>query len=103
MSANRFGQIFQVASFGESHGPALGVLIEGCPAGVPFRTEILARAIERRRPGHNPLTSARKEADEPEILSGIFEGKTLGTPIAVMVRNQDARSHDYEKIKAEPR
>ncbi len=103
MSANRFGEIFQVSSFGESHGPALGVLIEGCPAGISFQHQTLNRAIERRRPGRSAVTSARNEADTPEILSGVFEGKTLGTPIAVIVRNQDARPQDYAKIKTEPR
>ncbi len=103
MSANSFGEVFQITSFGESHGRAMGVIIEGCPAGVTFDAKILEQALARRRPGHGPVTSARNEADEPEILSGVFDGKTLGTPIAVMVRNQDARSQDYDKIKNEAR
>ena len=103
MSANSFGEIFQITSFGESHGQAMGVIIEGCPAGVSFDTKILEQALERRRPGRSSVTSARNEADEPEILSGVFEGKTLGTPIAVIVRNQDARPQDYDRIKTEGR
>jgi chorismate synthase len=95
MSANTFGQIFQIHSFGESHGAALGVVIDGCPAGVDFDMELLKRDLARRRPGHQAVVSPRKESDDPEILSGVFEGKTLGTPIAILVRNQDQRSKDY--------
>lgn len=103
MSANSFGRHFQITSFGESHGTALGVVIEGCPAGVPFNEFLLKDALERRRPGSSSAVSARQEKDEPEILSGVFEGRTLGTPICVVVRNSDARSQDYQAIQAAPR
>ncbi|MCB0350043.1 MAG: chorismate synthase [Bdellovibrionales bacterium] len=103
MSANNFGQHFQVTSFGESHGLALGAIIEGCPAGVRYDESILAELLYRRRPGLSAATSSRQETDNPEILSGVFEGQTLGTPICVLIRNQDARSRDYDEIKSEPR
>lgn len=98
MSANSFGQNFKIHSFGESHGPGLGVVVDGCPAGVPVDLEFLNLQLQRRRPGTwdtRQVVSPRQEADIPEILSGIYEGKTLGTPIAVLVRNEDARSKDY--------
>ncbi|MBO9667258.1 MAG: chorismate synthase [Bdellovibrio sp.] len=104
--ANSFGSRFVVTSFGESHGTALGVLIDGCPAGVHFDEELLKKELERRRPGHHgsgQIVSGRQETDVPEVLSGVFEGKTLGTPIAMIVRNQDARSQDYAKIQNSPR
>jgi len=91
-----FGQLFKFHSFGESHGPALGCVIEGCPAGLPFDLELLNKNLQRRRPGQNSYVSARNEQDQPEILSGVFEGKTLGTPIAILIRNQDQKSKDYE-------
>ncbi|QDK39185.1 chorismate synthase [Bdellovibrio sp. NC01] len=106
MSANSFGSRFTITSFGESHGTALGVLIDGCPAGVQFNESLLTKNLERRRPGKhssNQVVSGRNEADQAEVLSGVFEGKTLGTPIAMIVRNQDARSQDYATIKAAPR
>ncbi len=103
MSANSFGTIFKMTSFGESHGAALGVIIEGCPAGVRVDLELLRGQLQRRRPGQSSVTTSRNENDDPEILSGVFEGTTLGTPIAVMVRNTDARSQDYSQIKNEPR
>ncbi len=99
MNANRFGQILTLTTFGESHGPALGAVIGGCPAGVAWDQELLLKWLERRRPGHSEWVSARKEADVPEVLSGVFEGKTLGTPIAVLIRNQDARSKDYDSLQ----
>lgn len=103
MSANRFGHIFQVTTFGESHGAGLGVVIEGCPAGVAFDELLLKKDLDRRRPGKELWVSQRNELDQPEILSGVFAGKTLGTPIAILVRNQDARSEDYEQIKTAAR
>lgn len=99
MSANSFGERFKITTFGESHGPAMGVVVDGCPAGVSFELGHIARELERRRPGSRPTDSARNEADVPELLSGVFEGKTLGTPIAIVVRNQDARSKDYDQIR----
>lgn len=98
MGANIFGERFQLMSFGESHGPALGAVIDGCPAGVPFDEVLLARELSRRRPGQSHLTTARQETDAPEILSGIFDGFTLGTPIAVLVRNTNQRSQDYQNV-----
>lgn len=110
MSANQFGSRFTLTSFGESHGTALGVVIDGCPAGVTFDETLLKKEMQRRRPGHHgthqateQIVSGRQEADAVEILSGVFEGLTLGTPIAMIVRNQDARSQDYAQIKAAPR
>jgi chorismate synthase len=108
MSANSFGQIFKMTSFGESHGSALGVIVEGCPAGLEFNQAFLQSELDRRRPGFHgdpsqAVTSARKESDQVEVLSGVFEGKTLGTPIAMIVRNQDQRSGDYEIIKTSVR
>ncbi len=98
MRGNSFGNFFVLTSFGESHGPALGAVIDGCPAGVELDSEYINAALRRRRPGHSIITSARREEDIAEILSGVFEGKTLGTPIAVVVRNQDARSRDYDPL-----
>ena len=103
MSGNSFGQVFRLTTFGESHGPALGAVVEGCPAGMPFDRDFLQEALNRRRPGQSPWVSARQEADQAEVLSGVFEGKTLGTPIALLIRNQDARSQDYEAIRSQPR
>lgn len=99
MSANSFGKRFVVTTFGESHGPAMGLVIDGCPAGILFDEKLLRRELDRRKPGNNSITSSRKEADDYEILSGVFEGKTLGTPISIIVRNQDAKSDDYKEIK----
>lgn len=103
MSANSFGHLFKLTSFGESHGVALGAVIDGCPAGIDWSQDLLISDLERRRPGQNAVVSQRAEQDTPEILSGVFENKTLGTPIAMIVRNQDAKSKDYEKIKNQPR
>lgn len=97
--SNTFGNIFRLTTFGESHGIALGGVIDGCPAGLVIDTEAIQRELARRRPGYNPLTSTRAEEDIVEILSGIFEGKSLGTPIAFIVRNGDVRSSDYAKLK----
>jgi chorismate synthase len=102
-NANRFGEIFQVTSFGESHGEALGAVIEGCPAGIRFDEALLQNCLDRRRPGTAAGVSARQEPDRAEILSGIFEGRTLGTPICVVVRNQDARPKDYDAVAIAPR
>ncbi len=97
---NQFGQLFRVTSFGESHGAGLGCVIDGCPAGVAISKDLIQTALNRRRPGQNAWTSARNEADEVEILSGVLNGKSLGTPIACLVRNTDARSNDYESLEA---
>lgn len=95
---SRFGQVFQVQTFGESHGPGLGVVIDGCPSGVKFSEEILLKDLSRRRPG-GELVSSRSESDLPEILSGVYQGLTLGTPICALVRNQNQRSQDYDGLK----
>lgn len=107
MSANSFGSRFVVNTFGESHGAALGVLIDGCPAGVHFYQALLIKELERRRPGQHgdsaQIVSQRAETDVPEVLSGVYEEKTLGTPLVIMVRNRDAKSEDYAQIKNHPR
>lgn len=100
---NTFGELFRVTTFGESHGPALGAVIDGCPAGVALPRERVQAALDRRRPGQSAVTTPRAEPDQVELLSGLFEGKTLGTPIAAVVRNQDARSQDYSKLATEDR
>ncbi len=96
---NTFGRSFRITTFGESHGPALGVVIDGCPARIPLSPEDIQPVLDRRRPGTGPLTSPRAEPDRVEILSGIFEGKTTGMPIALIVRNTDARSSDYDALR----
>jgi chorismate synthase len=90
-------------TFGESHGPAMGAVIDGCPAGVVWQQELLNRSLERRRPGANALTSSRQEPDRVEILSGVYESVTLGTPIAAVIRNVDARSQDYKPEQMQTR
>src|SRR5206468_4187348 len=92
---NTFGQLFRVTTFGESHGGGIGVVIDGCPPRVQIAEADVQRELDRRRPGQNKLMTQRKEEDRCEILSGVFEGKTLGTPIAILVRNKDARPQDY--------
>ncbi len=99
MAGNSFGDIFRITTFGESHGPAIGVIIDGCPAGLPVSIEAIQLDLDRRKPGQSKITTQRKEADTVEVLSGIFEGKTLGTPIALIIRNEDAKSKDYSHIK----
>ena len=99
MAGNTFGRIFTVTSFGESHGPALGCVVDGCPPGLEITEAELQVDVDRRRPGTSKFTSQRHESDTVHILSGVFEGKTTGTPIALMVANEDQRSRDYEKIK----
>ncbi|MCY4321781.1 MAG: chorismate synthase [Bdellovibrionaceae bacterium] len=103
MGANTFGTHFQITTFGESHGPAMGVVVEGCPAGVPFSQNLLKEKMELRRPGYFPWTSSRKEPDEPELLSGVFEGYTLGTPLTLIVKNTNMRPKDYQTIKNQAR
>jgi chorismate synthase len=99
MAGNSFGSLFKVSTFGESHGPAMGCVIDGCPAGLALSLEDIRRELRRRRPGQGGASTARSENDEPEILSGVFEGKTLGTPIAILVRNTDHHSADYENLR----
>jgi chorismate synthase len=99
MSGNSFGQAFRVTTAGESHGPGNVVIIDGCPAGIPLGIEDLLVDLRRRRPGQSHLVTQRQEADEPEILAGVFEGHTTGTSIAILIRNQDQKSRDYDDIK----
>lgn len=99
MSGNTFGQLFTVTTFGESHGPALGCIVDGCPPGLVLAEEDIQRDVERRRSGTSRYTSQRREPDVVRILSGVFEGRTTGTPIGLLVQNEDQRSYDYEKIK----
>ncbi|MFP5459774.1 MAG: chorismate synthase [Bacteriovoracia bacterium] len=103
MRGNSFGKMFSLTSFGESHGTALGVVLDGVPPGLQVNLDDLKSELARRAPGQSAFTTARKEADEPEILSGVFDGKTLGTPIAVIVRNTDQRSKDYDALKDQHR
>ena len=98
MSGNSIGKLFTVTTFGESHGPALGAIVDGCPPGLPLTTADLQRDLDRRKPGTSRHTTQRREADEVEILSGVFEGKTTGTPIGLSIRNTDQRSKDYSDI-----
>ena len=89
--------------FGESHGPAIGVVVEGVPAGLELELEAVQRELNRRRPGQGPTATARKESDLVEVLSGLFEGKTTGAPLAMVIRNSDQHSQDYEAIRYTPR
>jgi len=98
MSGNTFGKLFTVTSFGESHGKAIGCIVDGCPPGIEISEADLQIDLDRRKPGTSRYTTQRKEADEVKILSGIFEGKTTGTPIALMIENTDQRSKDYSNI-----
>ena len=98
MGGSIFGKLFRISSFGESHGKALGVVVDGCPAGLPLSEEDIQPYLERRRPGKNLKMTRRKEGDRVEILSGVFQGLTTGTPIALMVRNEDQRSKDYDSV-----
>jgi chorismate synthase len=99
MAGNSFGKVFTITTFGESHGPAMGVVIDGCPPGIEVNESMVQVELDKRKPGTNALMSQRKEEDKPEILSGVFEGKTLGTPIAILIRNKDAKSKDYDHLK----
>ncbi|TBR59020.1 chorismate synthase [Westiellopsis prolifica IICB1] len=95
---NTFGHLFRITTFGESHGGGVGVVIDGCPPQLEISTEEIQIELDRRRPGQSKITTPRKEEDKCEILSGVFEGKTLGTPIAILVRNKDTRSQDYDEM-----
>jgi chorismate synthase len=95
---NSFGQLFRITTFGESHGGGVGVIIDGCPPQLEISIDEIQFELDRRRPGQSKITTPRKEADQCEILSGVFQGKTLGTPIALVVRNKDARSQDYDEM-----
>jgi len=98
MSFNTFGHVFRVTTWGESHGPALGCTVDGCPPGVALEAGMIQHWLDRRKPGQSKYTTQRREADEVEILSGVFDGATTGTPIQLMIRNTDQRSKDYGEI-----
>ncbi|MCF8719309.1 chorismate synthase [Nitrospina gracilis] len=99
MPGNTFGQLFRISTWGESHGESIGVVIDGCPAGLPITAEEIQKELDRRRTGQSKVTTTRKEPDQIRILSGVFQGKTTGSPIAMMVENADADSSKYELIK----
>lgn len=99
MAHNSFGNIFRVTTFGESHGKAIGVIIDGCPALIPIKEGDIQKELDKRAPGKTPFTTPRKEKDQAEILSGVFKGKTTGAPIAIIIYNRDADSSKYEPIK----
>ena len=99
MAGNSFGQAFRITTAGESHGPGNVVIIDGCPAGLALSVADLLVDLDRRRPGQSRLVTQRQESDTPEILSGVFEGRTTGTSLAILVRNEDQRSRDYSDIK----
>ncbi|MDQ3050223.1 MAG: chorismate synthase [Bacteroidota bacterium] len=99
MSGNTIGTVFRLTSFGESHGPAIGGILEGCPSGLAIDTSLIQQLLDRRKPGQSDITSPRKEADTVELLSGIHEGFSIGTPIGFIIRNSDARSEDYDHLK----
>ena len=98
MAGSTYGNIFKITTWGESHGPALGVVIDGCPAGLSLNEDDIQLYLDKRKPGQNSTTTARKESDTVEILSGVFEGTTTGAPISLMVRNADQHSKDYSNI-----
>ncbi|WP_186755839.1 chorismate synthase [Echinicola salinicaeni] len=95
---NSFGKVFKISTFGESHGKGLGVIIDGCPAGLPIDEDFIRQELQRRKPGQSKITTQRKEEDECQILSGVFEGKSTGTPIAIVIMNTDQKSKDYSHI-----
>lgn len=98
MAGSIYGKLFTISTWGESHGKALGVVVDGCPAGVPLSEEDIQIYLNRRKPGQNAFSTKRNESDTVEILSGVFEGKTTGTPISMLVKNQDQHSKDYGDI-----
>jgi chorismate synthase len=103
MAGNTFGSLFRITTFGESHGPGVGVIVDGCPPRLPLAADEIQRELDRRRPGQSAITTQRREGDRVEILSGVHEGLTLGTPIAMMVRNEDQRGGDYEEMRTKYR
>ncbi len=101
--SSTYGKIFKIATFGESHGAAIGVIVEGCPAGLDFDLEFIQQELDRRKPGQSRITTQRREADTVQVLSGVFEGKTTGTPISMVIWNEDQRSKDYSHISQQYR
>ena len=100
---NSFGRIFRVSIFGESHGPSVGIVIDGCPAGLPLIEDDFTSDLERRKGGLQKGTTPRQEDDKPIFLSGVFNGKTTGAPLTILFENKNIRSSDYEKLRAIPR
>lgn len=99
MSGNTFGKLFSITTFGESHGEALGCIIDGCPPGLPLCEQDIQIELDRRKPGTSRYSSQRREPDQVKILSGVFEGKTTGTPIGLIIENKNAKSKDYAYLK----
>src|SRR3977135_340841 len=99
MAGDTYGRLFAVTTFGESHGPALGCIVDGCPPGLALTEDDLQRDVDRRRTGTSHFVSQRREGDQVRILSGVFEGRTTGTPLGILIENTDARSRDYDKIR----
>ena len=99
MAGNSFGELFRITTFGESHGKAIGCVIDGCPSLLDVCEEDIQQELDRRKPGQSDITTARNEDDKVEILSGVFEGKTTGTPICLLIKNKDQHSTDYNEIK----
>ena len=97
--ANSFGHLLKITTFGESHGPAIGVVVDGFPSQFEINWDEFHREMDRRKPGQSAFTTARNESDEVEVLSGIFQGKTTGAPIAMLIRNRDQRPTDYEEME----
>src|SRR4051812_15063585 len=96
---NSYGQLFRITTFGESHGPAIGVILDGCPAGLEIDEAFIQSELSRRKPGQSKITTQRKEDDTFKILSGVFEGKSTGTPLTLIIENQDQRSKDYSHVE----
>ena len=96
--SNSFGKIFTFSTFGESHGPAIGLIIDGCPAGVSISSKEIQKDLNRRKPGQSRITTQRKESDDVEILSGVFDGISTGMPISLQIKNKDHKSSDYNHI-----
>ena len=98
MAGSILGDLFKLSTWGESHGKALGAVVDGCPAGLELAEEDIQKDLNRRRPGQSPFTTPRKEGDKVEILSGVFEGKTTGTPISLIIYNKNQKSKDYSAL-----
>jgi chorismate synthase len=103
MAGNSFGELFRLTTFGESHGKAIGLIVDGCPSGLKLDIDFIARELQRRRPGQSAIVSQRKEPDEVEILSGLFEGRTTGAPISMIILNKDHKTQDYSHIESKYR
>ena len=99
MAGNSFGTLFKITTFGESHGEGIGVVIDGCPAGLRLNLAQIQHELDRRKPGQSAITTQRKESDTFTILSGVFDGQTIGTPLTIFIKNNDAKSEDYDHLK----